>query len=73
MSKYKLIQGDCLEVMKNIPDNSIDLLITDPPYRTTSRGNAGNSGGMLQKDINKKGQVFVHNNIDCVEYAPEFY
>lgn len=59
--------------MKNIPDNSIDLILTDPPYKTTSRGSAGNSGGMLQKDINKKGQVFTYNNIDCVEYAPEFY
>lgn len=47
--------------------------MTDPPYKVTSRGNAGNSGGMLQKDINKKGQVFIYNNIDCLEYAPEFY
>lgn len=30
--RYKLYNGDCLEVMKNIPDKSIDLLITDPPY-----------------------------------------
>ena len=28
----KVIQGDCLEVMKNIPDKSIDLVLTDPPY-----------------------------------------
>lgn len=28
----KLFQGDCLELMKNIPDNSVDLLLTDPPY-----------------------------------------
>ena len=27
-----LILGDCLEKMKEIPDNSIDLVITDPPY-----------------------------------------
>lgn len=27
-----LRQGDCLEVMKNIPDNSIDLVVTSPPY-----------------------------------------
>lgn len=27
-----LRQGDCLEVMKDIPDNSIDLIVTDPPY-----------------------------------------
>ena len=69
----QLYNGDCLELMKNIPDGSVDLVLTDPPYPTTSRGNAGNSGGMLQKEINKKGKVFEHNNIDCTEYAPEFY
>ena len=68
-----LYNEDCLEVLKNIPDNSIDLIVTDPPYPTTSRGNAGNSGGMLQKEINKKGKVFEHNNIDCSKYAPEYY
>lgn len=66
-------QGDCLEVLKRLPDDSVDLIVTDPPYLTTSRGNAGNSGGMLQKEINKKGKVFLYNNIDCLEYAPEFY
>ena len=28
--------GDCLEVLKTIPDNSIDSVITDPPYHLTS-------------------------------------
>lgn len=28
----KLILGDCIEKMKKIPDNSIDLVLTDPPY-----------------------------------------
>ncbi len=28
----KVIEGDCLEIMKDIPDNSIDLILTDPPY-----------------------------------------
>lgn len=32
----QLIQGDCLEKMKDIPDNSIDCVITDPPYGTTA-------------------------------------
>ena len=32
----ELIQGDCLEVMKSIPDASIDAIITDPPYGTTA-------------------------------------
>jgi DNA modification methylase len=28
----KVIQGDCLEVMKDIPDKSIDMILTSPPY-----------------------------------------
>ena len=28
--------GDCLEVMKQIPNQSIDAIITDPPYGTTA-------------------------------------
>lgn len=72
-ASYHIYNKDCLDTLKNIPDNSIDLIVTDPPYPTTSRGSAGNSGGMLQKDINKKGKVFTYNNINCKEYAPEFY
>ena len=28
----KVIKGDCLEVMKGMPDKSVDLVLTDPPY-----------------------------------------
>ena len=31
-SKIDLWQGDCLELMKKIPDGSIDLVVTSPPY-----------------------------------------
>lgn len=31
-----LMQGDCLELMKQIPDGSIDMVLTDPPYGTTA-------------------------------------
>ena len=31
-----LRQGDCLEVLKTIPDNSVDSVVTDPPYHLTS-------------------------------------
>lgn len=30
----KLIQGDCLEMMKQIPDGSVDMVLADPPYGT---------------------------------------
>ena len=32
----ELMQGDCLEVMKEIPDGSIDMVLADPPYGTTA-------------------------------------
>ena len=32
----KLMQGDCLERMKEIPDGSVDMVLTDPPYGTTA-------------------------------------
>ncbi len=32
MSEVKLYLGDCLEIMKSIPDKSVDAVITDPPY-----------------------------------------
>jgi len=32
----KLMQGDCLERMKEIPDGSVDVVICDPPYGTTA-------------------------------------
>lgn len=33
---YNLYQGDCLEEMSSIEDNSVDLILTDPPYATTN-------------------------------------
>lgn len=33
--RYKLYQGDCLEIMKDIPDNSINLICVDLPYGST--------------------------------------
>ena len=32
MRDFTLMQGDCLERMKDIPDGSVDMVLTDPPY-----------------------------------------
>lgn len=71
--KIKLFCGDCLKLIKNIKDNSIDLIVTDPPYKMTSRGNKSNSGGMLQETITRKGLVFEYNDCDITEWAPELF
>lgn len=65
--------GDCVQGLKTLPDECIDLVVSDPPYRTTPRGCAGNSGGMMQKELNKKGKVFQFNNIEIEDYLHELY
>lgn len=44
-----LMQGDCLELMKNIPDGSIDLTVTSPPYDNLRNYN----GNISQWNFNK--------------------
>ena len=39
MKKFELWHGDCLELMKNIPDGSVDLVLTDPPYGMAFKSN----------------------------------
>lgn len=34
----EIIHGDCLEVMKKMPDNSVDSIVTDPPYGISFMG-----------------------------------
>lgn len=68
-----LHHADCLEILKSIPDNSIDLIVTDPPYRTTSRGSCGGTGGILKDELNMKGKVFFHNDIKISDWIGEVY
>ena len=69
----KIYNEDCLEGMKRIPDGSVDCIATDVPYRITARGNAGNSGGMMQSKLSMQGKIFADNDIDIEKYLPEFY
>lgn len=36
MNQFELHQGDCLEVMKTVPDGSVDMVMCDLPYGTTA-------------------------------------
>ena len=73
MELNKIHNVDTLEFVKTLPDESIDLIVTDPPYKVTARGNAGNSGGMMQDKLSMQGKIFKHNDIKPSEYIPEFY
>ena len=69
----KLYNDDCLKVLKTIPDKSIDLIVTDPPYKLTARGSSGTMGGYWKDIKAKKGTVFDNNNISFNDYINELY
>lgn len=73
MNELKLIHGDCLVAMKDIPDASIDLICTDPPYKLTSRGSSGTMSGYWTNELTKKGKIFENNDIDIEDYIHELY
>ncbi|MGX9134338.1 DNA-methyltransferase [Rummeliibacillus sp. JY-2-4R] len=46
----KLIKGNSLEILKQIPDNSIDLIFADPPYFLSNGGITCQAGKMVSVD-----------------------
>lgn len=64
---------DFRKVMKLLDDESVDMAVTDPPYRITSRGNAGTTGGFLTTDIALSGKIFKHNDVKIIDYAKEYF
>ena len=69
----KIYNEDCLVGIKRIVDSSIDLIITDPPYKTTSRGigKSSTTGGILKNKTFNSGKPFKIVEID--EYINELY
>lgn len=55
-----VILGDCYEVIKSIPDKSIDFICIDPPYKIETQG-GGHS--ILAKSIQKQHKELEDNNI----------
>lgn len=82
-----LYNRDCLEVLNDIPNNSIDLFCSDIPYRISHKGNNKKKngkkymGGMFNSYSNteenikniKKGKIFTHNDIKITAYIGEVY
>ena len=41
-----VLRGDCLEVMRTLPENSVDAVVTDPPYELGFMGKSWDSAGV---------------------------
>lgn len=71
----QIILWNAIEILKTLPDNSIDLVITDPPYKTIKWGNkktfwTGFWSSVLQKNDWK---IFKYNEVNISEYIYELY
>lgn len=56
MNNFELYHGDCREIIKNIPDSSIDLIVTDPPYFIDGMGDDWNDTN-LNNRVKKAGVI----------------
>jgi site-specific DNA-methyltransferase (adenine-specific) len=72
----KILNENAIDVLDRMIDKEfkVDLIITDPPYKTTKRGNSGETGGMLKdkKFINGNGG-FSNNDINQLEWIEKCY
>lgn len=69
----KLINGDAIEVMKKIKDNSVDLVVTDPPYKLVQGGCTNKAVRLKGATDLKSGSVFSNNSIKFKDWIPEVY
>jgi site-specific DNA-methyltransferase (adenine-specific) len=59
-----VVEGDCLELMKSLPDGCVDAVITDPPFSSGARTDAAKSmrNGMV-RGAKWEGDWFTHDNM----------
>jgi site-specific DNA-methyltransferase (adenine-specific) len=71
----KLHFGDCLDVMKEMEDKSVDLIVTDPPYKVITGGITSGfshgTGNIFQKS--GTGLLFKHNDIDIKQWSSTLF
>ena len=81
---YELYNEDCLDILKTLQDESIDLVVTDCPYHIISGGCANypqkdEPSGIfdrrraLTKEYAKSGKLFKENDIKFSEWLPDIY
>lgn len=75
VTNLNIFNEDFRKVFSLISDNSLDLVITDPPYKVTKRGISKNTttGGLVRSELGRKGKIFKHNDVKADEYIPELY
>lgn len=71
-----LYNTDAIECLKTLDNDSVDLIVSDPPYRVSQHGHSG-LGGIFKTKVGEdkklNGKLFEHNEVDVNDYAGELY
>jgi site-specific DNA-methyltransferase (adenine-specific) len=65
MEINKIYNVDCIEFMKSLPENSIDMIFTDPPYKLKNGGKSKLNGLTAESGV-------CHPKHGCKFYIPKF-
>jgi DNA modification methylase len=60
----KLYNADCLDVLKEMPDNSVDLVVTDPPYEVEIKGGGAIGKNKFFEEIESLSNGFSNEVLD---------
>ena len=71
IKSYKLLQGDCMKIMKDIPDRSIDLILCDPPYNL-AKYSTGNMHFDWRSEINNDVAQWDLEELSPADFLEDF-
>ena len=66
----KLYKGDCLELMRGVGTESIDLIVTDPPYKVATGGVPNETNNVILNKNRPKGILTEHSQL--IKIIPKF-
>ena len=75
MSDYKLLIGDCVDKLKELPDNSVDAVVTDPPYGLSKQPDMAEvmRHWLNEDDYEHKGAGFMGKSWDSFVPGPSVW
>ena len=66
----QLYKGDCLELMRDMGTESIDLIVTDPPYKVATGGVPNETNNVILNKNRPKGILTEHSHL--IKIIPKF-
>lgn len=64
----QIINADCMDILKQLPDKCIDLVLTDPPYKQEYKTSYGTEKTITRQNYSKIGDYGSNSKLDFTEF-----